>query len=80
MRGSIDRAMTADQAKQLVEQDPDFVAVKRYGYSLAALRDRYPDGAPDHIIAQALVMTEDEVGERKLAVIQKIRAALGIED
>jgi hypothetical protein len=71
--------MTSNEAKQLIETEPDFVYMKRFDYSLNKLMDRYPDGAPTKIIAQAMMMTEDEVEELYEAVIVKMRAALKVE-
>jgi hypothetical protein len=71
--------MTSNEAKQLIETEPDFVHMKRFDYSLNKLMERYPDGAPTKIIAQAMMMTEDEVEELYELVIVKMRAALKVE-
>lgn len=71
--------MTSNEARHLIETDPDFVHMKRFEYSLSKLMDRYPEGAPTKIIAQALMMTEDEVEELYQAVIVKMREALKVD-
>jgi len=76
--------MTSAEAKSLVETDPDFVAVKRFDYSLKKLMEKYPpekypDGVPTKVIAQALMITEDEVEELYEQVILKLRSALNID-
>ncbi len=71
--------MTSNEAKQLIETEPDFVYMKRFDYSLNKLMERYPDGAPTKVIAQAMMMTEDEVEELYEAVIIKMRAALKVD-
>lgn len=71
--------MNSNEAKQLIETEPDFVYMKRFDYSLNKLMDRYPDGAPTKIIAQAMMMTEDEVEELYEAVIVKMRQALKVD-
>ena len=71
--------MTSNEAKQLIETEPDFVYMKRFDYSLDKLMERYPDGAPTKIIAQAMMMTEDEVEELYELVIVKMRQALKVE-
>jgi len=71
--------MTSHEAKHLINTDPDFVYMKRFEYSLKKLMERYPDGAPTKIIAQAMMMTEDEVEELYEAVIVKMRQALKVE-
>jgi hypothetical protein len=71
--------MTSAEAKSLIETDPDFIHVKRFDYSLAKLTDRYPEGAPTKVIAQALMMTEDEVEELYQQIILKMRTALKVD-
>ena len=71
--------MTSNEAKQLIETEPDFVYMKRFDYSLNKLMDRYPEGAPTKIIAQAMMMTEDEVEELYELVIVKMRQALKVD-
>jgi len=71
--------MTNNEARRLIDTDPDFVFMKRFDYSLDKLMERYPDGAPAKIIAQAMMMTEDEVEELYEAVIVKMRQALRVE-
>lgn len=71
--------MTSNEAKQLIDTEPDFVYMKRFDYSLDKLMERYPDGAPTKIIAQAMMMTEDEVEELYQLVIVKMRQALKVE-
>lgn len=71
--------MTTDQAKKLILTDPDFVYSKKYGYSLTKLLERYPDGVPDKIIAQALLMTEDDVQELYDRVVKRLRELMAPE-
>lgn len=72
--------MTSDEAKQLIEEDTDFVYMKRFNFSLARVIERYPDGAPDRVVAQALFLTEDEVGEIYQQIVLKLRTLMGIPD
>ena len=64
--------------QHMLENDIDFVAIKRYKYSLAVLEDRYPDGAPDHIIAKALGIPETEVEVRYQKIVLELRAKMGV--
>ena len=59
--------------KDLVRTDPDFVNIKRFDYSLARLMDRYPDGAPDTVIADALMVDEAAVDRIYQLIIKKMR-------
>jgi hypothetical protein len=69
--------MTQD-VQNMLETLPDYIAVKRYGNSITALEKRYPEGAPAHIIAQALNITEEEVEIRYQKIISVLRAQMGV--
>ena len=71
--------MTSNEARELLSTDPDFIYSKRFDFSLKKLLDRYPDGAPTKVIAQSLMMTEDELQELEQTIIIKIRQGLRIE-
>lgn len=71
--------MTTDQARKMLHEDPDFIALKRYDYSLKKLMERYPDGCPDRVIASALMITEDDVENMHQEIVLKLRAAMGVE-
>jgi hypothetical protein len=68
--------MNSNKLKELVKNDPDFIAIKRFNFSLKELLKRYEDGAPTRLIAQALAMTEEEVGELYQELLEKLRAKL----
>lgn len=71
--------MTTEQAKKLLVEDPNFVAIKRYGYSLTKMLERYPDGCPHRLIAQALLITEDDVQAMYDGIVLKLRARMKVE-
>lgn len=71
--------MTHDEAKKLVEFDPEFIYSKRFEYSLDKCIDRYPEGAPDKVIAQCLMMTEEEVEDTFQSVIKKLQKVMKVE-
>ena len=66
-----------DDTLRKIEEDPDFINLKRYGYSLKRVLERYPDGAPENLIAQALCMTEDEVEGAYMDIVEVLRAEMG---
>ena len=68
----------AQDVKTMLEQNSDFIAIKRYNNSLSALEKRYPDNIPSHIVALALEMTEEQVEARYLEIISCIRTQMGI--
>ena len=53
--------MTSDELQRKLYLKKNFIALKRFDYSLAKLLKRYPDGVPDEIIAHALSITVEEV-------------------
>lgn len=71
--------MTEEETRKKVQEDLDFVNAKRYEYSLAVLEERYPDGAPDNIIASALMIEEEEVEVEYDKVVDKLRDLMGVE-
>lgn len=71
--------LTDEQIKFLLETDPNFINSKRFGYSLKALAERYPDGAPDRIIASALSIPIVEVSAAYDRVVEKIQGLLKVE-
>lgn len=71
--------MPADNKKRL-ELDPDFIALKRFDYSLQKLLQRYPEGCPDRIIANALLIAEEDVEEIYGSTVLKLRGLMGVEN
>lgn len=71
--------MTYEEAKRRVNSDPDFVYSKRFDYSLEKCLDRYPDGAPDKVIAQCLMLTEEEVEATYQEVVEKLRKIMKVD-
>lgn len=74
--------MTLDEARRRVESDPDFIFSKRFDFSLAKCIEKYednPNGVPVKIIAQSLVMTEEEVEDTFQEIIKKLRILMKVE-
>ncbi len=46
---------------QKLHDDPDFVAIKRFDYSIKKMKEKYPESAPKRLIAVALKLTEPEL-------------------
>lgn len=67
-----------------IDTDPDFIALKRYGFSLEKLMLKYPDGVPNtergmRLIAQALKMTPEEIQRVTDTIIKTLRKNLHID-
>ncbi len=71
--------MTSNEARERLATEPDFIYSKRFEFSLKKLLDRYPEGAPTKVIAQSLMLTEDELQELEASIIIKIRQGLQVE-
>lgn len=72
--------MNSTELQDQIEKDPDFIASKRFDFSLKKALERYPDGCPDKVVAQALMIPEHEVEELYLKAVSKIRMIMGVTD
>jgi hypothetical protein len=71
--------MTTTEAQKQLVVNPDFVNLKRYDYSLTKVLDNFPQGCPDKLIAQALLITEDDVSAMKDSITRKLRSAMKVQ-
>lgn len=71
--------MMMNDVRDLVETRSNFIYAKRFDNSLKKLLVRYPDGVPDRIIAQALLVTEEELERMWENIIQKLRKSMGVD-
>lgn len=63
--------------QSLLDTDPDWVNFKRCGNSLSKMLERYPNGCPVHVIASALMLSEEEVQELHIQLIQYLKQCVG---
>lgn len=71
--------LTTNKALRLINEAPDFVCLKRFGYSLKKLLMRYPEGVPDKLIAQALMVPEEYLPELWNDIINRLKKQLKSE-
>ena len=71
--------VTDDEAHNKIKNEPDFVNIRRFAYSLSNVRTRYPDGAPDHIVATALMIPEAEVTATYERIVNRLREIMGLD-
>lgn len=64
--------MNDTETKAKLENEEDFINLKRFEYSLQQLMERYPEGCPDKIIAKALMIPEEEVEKLYQEIAQKL--------
>lgn len=62
-----------------IETDPDYVSMSHHRNSLKLTSERYPEGAPDHVIAKALGKSEYQIRAMWARVIKKLRKHMGVE-
>lgn len=79
IRNNSEYKVNSEEAKKLLETDKDFVNLKRFDYSLSKVIKRYPEGCPDRVIANALMMSEDEVEETFNKVLIKLRNLMKVK-
>jgi hypothetical protein len=67
-----------ESPRDRVLREFDFVNAKRVDNSLAVAEERYPEGAPDHVIATLLCITVEEVEQEGLAITEKLRRLMKV--
>jgi hypothetical protein len=63
------------------ETEPDFINVKRFGYSLKRCQEKYPDGLPDdRAVAAAACLDESDVEVEMDRITEELKDILDIEE
>jgi hypothetical protein len=70
--------MASKEVRDQVDSTEDFVASGHHQHSLRRIRQRYPEGAPDHIVARALGRTEAQIRGMYAAATKKLRKLMGV--
>jgi len=68
----------AEEPRERVLRDYDFVNAKRMDNSLAVVEEKYPEGTPDHVIATLLCITIEEVEQEDKAITEKLRRLMKV--
>jgi hypothetical protein len=71
--------MKGNEARERIANEPDFIFLKRFDYSLAKLIEKHPGGVSDRVVAAALMITEDDAQDIYENIILKLRDILKIE-
>ena len=71
--------MTSEEISKKLHHNADFIALKRFDYSLKKLLARFPEGAPDRTIAQALNLTEEDVERIYQDLVVRLRDVLKVD-
>lgn len=64
----------------LLENDPDWVYSKKFGYSALAAADKYPEGVPDRLICGMLHLTQEELDCLWEEIVSELRSSMGVND
>jgi hypothetical protein len=68
----------AETPRERVLRKYDFVNSKRMNNSLAVVEEKYPDGAPEHVMATLLAITVEEVEQEDKAITDKFRRLMKV--
>ena len=52
--------------------------LKRFDFSLARVRERYPEGCPARVIAAALMIAEEDVDDIYQKIVCKLQQIMGV--
>ncbi len=66
----------AQEDMQKLKNDPDFILIKRFDFSLRRMLERKPSGVSDRTVAQALGIQEEEVNPLFQGVLKKLKVLL----
>ena len=66
-----------DAVRKKIRTDPRFIAIRHYNFDIDKLEERYEE-CPEHIIAKALLITEEELAIETEKVVLKLRNLMGI--
>lgn len=69
-----------DEIWRRLNTEPDFVCLPRYGGSLKRVLARYPDGAPDKVVADAMQISVSDLQRLLATAVQKLRAQFDAPD
>jgi DNA-directed RNA polymerase specialized sigma24 family protein len=65
--------------KKRIQEEPDFIDSPRHDNSLSKLLTKKVDGVDEKTIAKLLHMSEEEVHDTIVRVVDKIRKAMKVE-
>jgi hypothetical protein len=68
--------VTPEEIQQKIREDPDFVNLPRFNFSAKAVAEKFPDGAPHRLIAQAFGLREEQVAEEYDRIVAALRRAV----
>lgn len=72
--------MSFQDTRNKLENDPDFILIKRFDFSLKKLIEKNPNGVSSKIAAQALGMPEKELEAIFAQILAKLKKQLANDD
>lgn len=61
-----------------IARNPDFVNSKRFEFSILKVEQKFPDGCPDHMVADLLDMTPEELEGEWDVIVRTLRGRMGV--
>ena len=70
------KSTISQNIKNKIEEDPDFILLKRFDYSLKRFLEKHQNGTTDKIISQALGITPEELKTKYTEILSKLKNSL----
>ncbi len=71
---------TLAQIKELLNDDPDWILGRRYGFSLKKFREKHPDGVDDKVAAELLGIAEEDLDQIYNDILTKLKQHFKVEE
>jgi hypothetical protein len=68
----------AEEIKNKIETEPNFINSKKHQYSLSGFLEQHPNGTTDNIIAYFLCITPEDVKNIYYNAVEKIRQKMKV--
>lgn len=66
--------------RERIAAEEDYCYLKRFNYSVEKFLERYPEGsAPDHLVAEALLISERELPGLYRKIVAKLRGLMRVD-
>jgi hypothetical protein len=70
--------MSEEEMRERVMNEHDFVCAKRFDYSSKKVEERFPNGCPDHIIADILMVSEAQLQAEMDIIVGLLQVDIGV--
>lgn len=70
--------MSEEEIRDKIRNDPSFINAKRFDFKIGNLEEKFPDGCPDHVIADVLMIPAESIESEMAAIVEKMRTSMGV--